>query len=71
MFGTKNSKTTGNIAKVVFGKQKKKKVIREYIHLATLLLLLLLLKVIKINLKTDIKHINITEDKHASEEKPS
>ena len=46
VFGTKNSKTTGNIAKVVSEKQKKKKAIQEYIHLATLLLLLLLLKVI-------------------------
>jgi hypothetical protein len=67
----KKFKTCGNVAKIVSGKQKKKRVIREYIHLATLLLLLLLLKVIKNNQKTNIKHINITEDKHSGEDRPS
>ena len=67
----KKFKTCGNVAKIVSEKQKKKRVIREYIHLATLLLLLLLLKVIKTNLKTGIKHIHLTGDKHVGENAPS
>lgn len=68
MFGTKNSKTTGNVTKFVSWKTKEKEGDTR-IHTSSYVTVAAFAT--KSNLKTAIRHIHLIGDKHAGEDGPS